>query len=326
MSLPNFVDLRRALIIGSAGQIGTELSIRLAKELSNENVIAADIRPISNPLLIHIQTIELDVLNKEQLRDVIIDNQITEVYHLAATLSAVAEKNPEFSWHLNMQSLLNILDLAKDGLIQKIFWPSSIAVFGPDSPKNNTPQNTLMNPNTVYGISKLAGEKWCNYYFEKHNVDVRSLRFPGLLGYKADPGGGTTDYALWALKNASERKNYNSFLSSDCELPMMHMEDAVEAIMSLMSADSERLTVRTSYNVASLSFTPIQLESQIKFSHPEFKLGYEVDFRQKIAESWPNSLDDSQAKLDWGWNSKFTFADLVKDILMGFKKLAIETN
>lgn len=319
--------MRKALIIGAGGQIGTELSLRLAEEIGQENVIATDIREFSSSELQNIKTIQLDVLDKEALRNIVLSDQVTEVYHLAATLSATAEKHPEFSWHLNMQSLLNVLELAKSGLITKIFWPSSIAVFGPDSPKNDTPQVTLMNPNTVYGISKLAGERWCNYYFEKYGVDVRSLRFPGLLGYKAEPGGGTTDYALWALKNASNDESYTSFIKSDCRLPMMHMEDAVNAIITLMDAPKDNITIRSSYNINSVSFTPLELESQIKTSSPNFEINYELDFRQDIANTWPSSLNDDQARKDWSWNPKYTFDSLVSNIIEGFKKKVLtETN
>ena len=256
--------MRRALVIGAGGQIGTELTTRLAKELGGLNVVASDLNTPKISENIAILSLNLDVLDQVRLRQIVVDHEISEVYHLAATLSATAEKNPGFSWHLNMQSLLNILDLGKEGLIQKVFWPSSVAVFGPGSPKSNTPQNAFMNPNTVYGISKSAGENWCNYYFEKYNVDVRSLRFPGLLGYKSDPGGGTTDYALWALKNAAHDTPYISFLENNSGLPMMHMEDAINGIIKLMNAKSEQVKVRTAYNISSASFTPEELEKEIQ--------------------------------------------------------------
>jgi nucleoside-diphosphate-sugar epimerase len=312
--------VRRALVIGAGGQIGTELTIRLAKELGAGNVVASDLNAPKISENTTILALKLDVLDQVRLKQIVLDYEINEVYHLAATLSATAEKNPGFSWHLNMQSLLNILDLAKEGLIQKVFWPSSVAVFGPGSPKTNTPQHTFMNPNTVYGISKSAGENWCNYYFEKYNVDVRSLRFPGLLGYKSDPGGGTTDYALWALKNAAHNAPYVSFLENNSGLPMMHMEDAIDGIIKLMSAKPEQVKVRTSYNISSTSFTPEELEKEIQKFKPAFKISYQSDFRQAIADSWPDSLDDSEARLDWGWNPKYNFSSMVQNILEGFKK------
>lgn len=312
--------MKKALVIGAGGQIGTELTIRLAEELGSENVIASDLNEIIIPQNPSILSLKLDVLDVIKLKQIIFDYEINEVYHLAATLSATAEKNPGFSWNLNMQSLLNILDLAKEGLIQRVFWPSSVAVFGPDSPKSNTPQNTFMNPNTVYGISKLAGENWCNYYFEKYNVDVRSLRFPGLLGYKSDPGGGTTDYALWAFKNAALYTPYVSFLNKNSTLPMMHMEDAIDGIIKLMDANPENIKVRTSYNIASVSFTPSELEKEIQKFIPAFKISYQPDFRQAIADSWPNSLEDKKARLDWDWNPKYNFSSMVQNILEGFKK------
>jgi len=219
-----------------------------------------------------------------------------------------------------MESLLHILELAKEKLIKKVFWPSSIAVFGPDSPRENTPQNCIMNPTSVYGISKLAGESWCDYYHEKFGVDVRSIRFPGILGYKSEPGGGTTDYAVWALKNAALRTTYESFLAEQTRLPMMHIEDAVESICELMRAPQSALTVRTSYNIASVNFTPGELEREIKKVFPEFKISYKPDFRQAIADSWPASIDDSIAKRDWGWTPQFDFSSLVKDIISGFQE------
>ncbi|MFK7757167.1 MAG: NAD-dependent epimerase/dehydratase family protein [Flavobacteriales bacterium] len=318
--------MKKALIIGAGGQIGTELTLNLIDILGHENVLATDVRPLESELLKDVNCLQLDVLDKEALTSLVVSEQITEIYHLAATLSATAEKNPEFAWHLNMQSLFHVLNLGKEKLVEKIFWPSSIAVFGPDTPQNNTPQNTLTNPTTVYGISKLSGERWCQYYHEKYGVDVRSLRFPGLLGYKAEPGGGTTDYALWALKNAAEKKPYISFISKQTELPMMHMEDAIKGILDLMNAKSNAITVRSSYNISGFSFTPEELEAKIKKHASNFKLEYLPDFRQDIAESWPNSLCDDIARKDWNWNPNYNFDALVVDILGGFKKkLLVET-
>ncbi len=311
---------RKALVIGCAGQIGVELSVKLISELGVENVWLSDIRKPEAKEIENAQFMILDALDKQAIETLVKANEISEIYLLAAALSAVAEKKPLFSWELNVQSLLNVLEIAKEEPVEKVFWPSSIAVFGPDSPSENTPQNCIMNPSTVYGISKLAGERWCEYYYQNFNVDVRSLRFPGILGYKSDPGGGTTDYALWALKNAAENTNYTSFLSPDSELPMMHMDDAVEAIWKIMSVSAEKIKIRSSYNLAAASFSPKELEKEIQKHSPDFELLYAPDFRQNIAASWPSSIDDSAARKDWSWSEKFNFENLIADVIQGFKK------
>jgi nucleoside-diphosphate-sugar epimerase len=259
--------------------------------------------------------LSLDVLNREEVRRIIIENELTTVYLLAALLSATAEKNPDFAWRLNMEGLFTILDLGKEGVVQRIFWPSSIAVFGPSTPKLNTPQHTVMEPSTVYGISKQAGEQWCAYYFNKFGVDVRSLRYPGLISHKSLPGGGTTDYAVDIFYQAKKSSKYTCFLRPDTALPMMFMEDAIEATLQLMEAPAESLSIRTSYNVSACSFTPSELAERIKKEIPDFEVSYSPDFRQAIADSWPASIDDQVARKDWGWNHRFGLDELVNVML-----------
>jgi len=305
----------KTLIIGACGQIGTELVLALREKNGNQSVIASDVRENCPEILANGQYIQLDTLNRDEVRKYIIDQKIEHVYLLAALLSATAEKNPDFAWKLNMEGLFTILDLAKEGHIQRIFWPSSIAVFGHTTPKNNTPQQTIMEPSTVYGISKLAGENWCAYYNAKYGVDVRSIRYPGLISYKSPPGGGTTDYAVDIFYKAKATKEYSCFLKENTELPMMFMDDAIRATLELMAADSDKLSVRTSYNLAGCSFTPEEITLEIKKHIPEFKIIYTPDFRQAIADSWPNSIDDSVAKKDWGWSSQYDLPKLVSIML-----------
>lgn len=307
--------MKKILIIGAGGQIGTELVLELRNRFGNESVIAADLKEICPPKLANGPYIQLDILNQEMVRNYIIENQITEVYLLAALLSATAEKNPDFAWKLNMEGLFTILDLAKEGHIKKIFWPSSIAVFGPTTPVDETPQFTIMEPTTVYGISKQAGERWCEYYFNKFGVDVRSIRYPGLISHTSLPGGGTTDYAVDIFYHAKKTGTYTSFLKEDTALPMMFMEDAIRATIELMEAPGEHVKIRSSYNLAGISFTPSQLAKAIQTEIPEFKITYAPDFRQAIADSWPNSIDDSRAKKDWGWNEKFGLSEMVNVML-----------
>ena len=298
------------LIIGAAGQIGTELTIALRQEYGRENVIAADknIKPGFNG-------IELDVLDTAKLKQVIYDLEVTQVYLLAAMLSATGEQHPGAAWKLNVQSLLSVLEIAKEFRLDKVFWPSSIAVFGPGSPKYNCPQHTRIEPNTVYGISKRAGEYWCQYYFEKFGVDVRSLRYPGLISYRTPPGGGTTDYAIDIFHRALTRQNYTCFLAEDNCLPMMYMPDAIRATLELMNAPKERLTIRTSYNIAGMSFAPCDLAAAIRTHLPEFKIAYEPDYRNTIANSWPASIKDSEARKDWGWQPEFDLQKMTADML-----------
>ena len=310
----NQIRMKKTLVIGACGQIGTELVLGLRKKFGNEAVIAADLKAEPNEALKNGPYVQMNILEKESVRSYIIDNQITEVYLLAALLSATAEKNPDFAWKLNMEGLFTILDLAKDGYLKKIFWPSSIAVFGPTTPVDNTPQYTVMEPTTVYGISKQAGERWCEYYFNKYNVDVRSIRYPGLISYTSLPGGGTTDYAVDIFYHAKKSGKYTSFLSKDSALPMMFMEDAIRATIELMEAPAEKVKIRSSYNLAGISFTPEQLATEIQ-KNQDFEMSYEPDFRQAIADSWPNSIDDSAAQKDWGWKQKFDLESMVKIML-----------
>ncbi|GAB4254230.1 MAG: NAD-dependent epimerase/dehydratase family protein [Vicingaceae bacterium] len=308
----------KTLVVGSSGQIGTELVEALKEIKGEENVIASDIKPPQVEQSGIFET--LNILDKENLLSIIKKHQVTEVYLLAALLSATAEKNPIFAWDLNMNGLFNVLNLAKDGIINKIFWPSSIAVFGPNTPKINTPQFTVTDPTTVYGISKLAGERWCEYYFNKYNVDVRSIRYPGLIGYNSLPGGGTTDYAVDIFYKALKEKSYECFLKEDTTLPMMYMPDAIRATIELMEAESNKITIRSSYNLSSLSFSPLELVNEIKKIIPEFKATYTPDFRQKIAASWPQSIDDSCARKDWGWKEKYNLEKMTMDMIKNLKQ------
>lgn len=306
--------MKKTLVIGACGQIGTELVLALREKFGIEAVVAADLKSEPNEALENGPYVQMNILEKESVRSYIIDNQITDVYLLAALLSATAEKNPDFAWKLNMEGLFTILDLAKEGHLKKIFWPSSIAVFGPTTPVDDTPQYTVMEPSTVYGISKQAGERWCEYYFNKYNVDVRSIRYPGLISYTSLPGGGTTDYAVDIFYHAKKSGKYTSFLSKDSALPMMFMEDAIRATIELMEAPVENVKIRSSYNLAGISFTPEQLSDEIK-KNQAFEMSYEPDFRQAIADSWPNSIDDSAAQKDWGWKQKFDLSSMVKIML-----------
>ena len=305
----------KILVIGASGQIGVELTMALRKIYGNANVIASDLRE-QNPLLEGTGPyVSLDVMNKEMLHVQVIRQGITQIYLLAAILSATGEKNPNLAWNLNMQSLLNVLDIAKEENLHKVYWPSSIAVFGPTSPKQNCPQQTIIEPTTVYGISKYAGEFWCNYYFNRYGVDVRSLRYPGLISYKSLPGGGTTDYAVEIYHAAKDKETYECFLQEDTYLPMMYMPDAIRATIELMEAPKAKINVRTSYNLSGMSFSPKEIAGEIKKTNPEFKIIYKPDSRQAIANSWPQSIDDSVATKDWGWKAQFDLAEMTKDML-----------
>lgn len=305
----------KTIVIGACGQIGTELVLKLREKDGADSVIAADLKDQCPASLNNGPYVKMDVLDREAVRSYIIDNGIKKVYLLAALLSATAEKHPDFAWRLNMEGLFTILDLAKEGHIEKIFWPSSIAVFGPTTPKEKTPQLTIMEPTTVYGISKLAGERWCEYYYNNFGVDVRSIRYPGLISYGSLPGGGTTDYAVDIFYQAKLKGSYDCFLSENTPLPMMFMEDAIRATIELMDAPAEKVKVRSSYNLGGISFTPSTLSAQIKKKMPEFEITYTPDFRQKIADSWPGSIDDSKAREDWGWREEYDLEALVNVML-----------
>lgn len=309
----------KILVIGASGQIGVELTLALRKIYGGANVVASDLREENELLKGSGPYVSLDVMNKEMLHVQIIRQNITQVYLLAAILSATGEKNPPLAWHLNMQSLLNVLDIAKEEKLTKVYWPSSIAVFGPTSPKIDCPQHTIIEPTTVYGISKYAGEFWCNYFHQRYGVDVRSLRYPGLISYKSSPGGGTTDYAVEIFHAAKEKKQYTSFLREDTHLPMMYMPDAIRATIELMEAPAEKIKVRTSYNLSGMSFSPAEIGNEISKHIPEFKLDYKPDYRQQIADSWPKSIDDSKASQDWGWKPEFDLARMTTDMLMNLE-------
>lgn len=306
-------------MIGASGQLGSELTLALAELFGESNVVASDISSPS-PSIKHFAFEQLDVMNTKQLGEIVDRHGITQIYHLAAILSAKGEENPQWAWNLNMTSLLNVLELAKEKQLKKIYWPSSIAVFGPTTPRDMTPQHTVMAPTTVYGISKQAGERWCEYYFQKYGVDVRSLRYPGLIGYKSLPGGGTTDYAVDIYHKALAGTEFSCFLKEDTALPMMYMPDAIKATISLMESPAEQVKIRSSYNVAGFSFTPAELADSIRKFHPDFQISYAPDFRQKIADSWPNTIDDSAARADWGWQPDYTVDQMSADILENLPK------
>ena len=307
--------MKKVLVIGAGGQIGSELVIALRKIYGNTSVVAADIKTECPEILADGPYVQMDILNRDAVRNYVIYKEFDEVYLLAALLSATAEKNPDFAWKLNMEGLFTILDLAKEGHIKKIFWPSSIAVFGPTTPRDLTPQYTVMEPTTVYGISKQAGERWCQYYYNKFGVDVRSIRYPGLISHTSMPGGGTTDYAVDIFYHAKKTASYISFLKEDSALPMMYMEDAIRATIELMEAPIENVMIRSSYNLAGISFTPSDLAAAIKFEIPDFKIEYKPDFRQDIADSWPNSIADGDARNDWGWRPRYDLQEMVKTML-----------
>lgn len=310
----------KILVIGASGQIGVELTLALRKQYGNNNVVASDLRE-ENPLLKGTGPyVSMDVMNKEMLHVQVIRQNITQIYLLAAILSATGEKNPNLAWHLNMQGLLNVLDIAREEKLHKVYWPSSIAVFGPTSPKQLCPQQTVIEPTTVYGISKYAGEFWCNYYFNRYGVDVRSIRYPGLISYKSAPGGGTTDYAVEIYTEALEQKKYNCFLSEDTYLPMMYMPDAIRATLELMNAPADQISVRTSYNVSGMCFSPKEIGASIQAHIPDFTMTYKPDSRQQIADSWPQSIDDSVANKDWGWKPQYDLSLMTKDMLENLRK------
>jgi nucleoside-diphosphate-sugar epimerase len=305
----------RILILGAGGQIGTDLVETLRESYGNSNVIATDLKAPSPAQLEAGPFEQLNALDGEETLRIIKKYGITQVYHLVAMLSATAEKMPMKGWDLNMQSLFNILEMAKDGYLKKVYWPSSIAAFGPTTPKTETPQHTIMDPSTVYGISKLAGELWCKYYFEKFKVDVRGLRYPGLISYKANPGGGTTDYAVDIFHKAVADEDYQCFLGAETTLPMMYMPDAIKATIGIMDAPAKQVKLRTGYNVGAFSFNPQELYQAIQKEKPSFKMTYAVDERDAIAQGWPQSINDNEAKAHWGWQPDYSLDQMVKDML-----------
>ena len=310
----------RVLVIGSSGQIGSDLVTSLRKIYGGTNVIASDIRLPKEEILGTGPFVQLDVMDEKLLFETVKKHNITQVYLLAALLSANAEKNIELGWRLNMRSHSHVLDLAKEKIIKKIFWPSSIAVFGRTTPKKYTPQHTIMEPNTVYGISKLAGERWNEYYYEKFGVDIRSVRYPGLIGWNSKAGGGTTDYAVNIFHDAIKKKKYQSFLSEKTTLPMMYMPDAIDGTIQLMEAPSKKIKIRSSYNMSGVSFSPQELANEIRRHISEFQISYKTDFRQEIADSWPESINDDHAKKDWGWMPKYKLEALCFDMIKNLKK------
>lgn len=313
------------LVIGACGQLGSELTLELRNMYGGSNVVAADISAPKQADLRDSGPFEkVDVLDTNVLAELASKYKFKQIYHLAAVLSATGERNPKFAWKLNMEGLFNVLDLSLEHKVQKVYWPSSIAVFGPNTPRQHTPQHTVMDPNTVYGISKQAGERWCEYYFQKYGLDVRSLRYPGLIGYKALPGGGTTDYAVDIYHKALESGTYECFLSEDTYLPMMYMPDALKATLDLMHAPAEQVKIRDSYNLSAMSFSPKEITESIQKFIPDFSITYKPDYRQQIADSWPQSIDDSTAQQDWGWKPAYDLDAMTEDMLLNLKKMKEE--
>lgn len=310
----------KILIIGACGQIGTELTAKLRSTYGEENVVASDIRKLENDVVKNGIFEVVNALDYNQIEHLIEKYQITDVYLMAALLSATAEKNPAFAWDLNMNSLFHVLNLAKAGKIQKLFWPSSIAVFGPTTPRNNTPQYTIMEPTTVYGISKQAGERWCEYYHNQYGVDVRSIRYPGLISWTTEAGGGTTDYAVDIYHKTITDGTFECFLNENSALPMMYMDDAIKATIQIMQAPSEQIKIRSSYNLAAMSFTPKELAEEIKKHYPDFTITYNPDFRQKIADSWPASINDTAARQDWNWKNDFDLESMTTEMFSNLIK------
>lgn len=307
------------LILGACGQVGTELTEKLQGVHGPVNVIASDIKDNANPIFSQSPFEVLDVLDKSRLNQVFSQHRPTIVYHLAALLSATSEAKPKKAWEINMEGLFNVFDVCLTYDVKRVFWPSSIAVFGPTTPRIDTPQTTILEPNTIYGISKLAGERYCEYYNDRYGLDVRSIRYPGLIGYKSMPGGGTTDYAVDIFHQAKQSKEYTCFLSSETRLPMMHTEDAIRATLEVTYAEQASLSVKSSYNIQGVSFTPEDLSAEIRKHIPDFKVTYEPDHRQKIADSWPASIDDSVARKEWGWKEEYNLERLVKNMLDNIK-------
>ncbi len=312
--------MEKILITGSSGQLGSELTLALSQVYGESNVIATDIHESKNQE-VHLFFEKMDVIDKKHLAEVIAKHRITQIYHLAAILSATGEKHPGLAWRVNIDGLMNVLDIARNLQVKKVYWPSSIAVFGPNTPKENTPQHTVTDPNTVYGISKLTGERLIEYYYYHYDLDVRSLRYPGLIGYKALPGGGTTDYAVDIYHKALKGEDFDCFLEKDTYLPMMYMPDAVRATMELMESDANKIRIRSSYNIGAMSFSPEEIYQSVKNHHPDFGIRYNPDFRQAIADSWPENIDDSDARKDWNWDHEFDLDRMTEDMLMNLKAM-----
>ncbi len=313
------------LVIGSSGQIGTELVMNLREQFGSSHVVASDLKDAAPEVMESGPFETLDVLDRQRLHEIISKYKVTQVYLLAALLSATAEQNPMFAWKLNMESLFHVLELAREGHIKKIYWPSSIAVFGLTTPRDNTPQFTSIEPSTIYGISKQAGERWCEWYYKKYGVDTRSLRYPGLIGWKSAPGGGTTDYAVHIFHEALKNNQYTSFLSENTMLPMMYMPDAIRATLEIMDAPAEQIRIRGGYNLAGMSFSPAEIAAEIRKHRPDFKIDYAPDFRQQIADSWPRSIDDSEARNHWNWKPEFDLDKMTSDMLINLsKKLTVK--
>lgn len=313
------------LVIGSSGQIGTELVMELRARFGNTNVIASDLKASSAEVMESGPFETLDALDKTRLHEIVKKYNVKQVYLLAALLSATAEQNPMFAWKLNMESLFNVLELAREGHISKIYWPSSIAVFGPTTPRENTPQFTVVEPSTVYGISKQAGERWCEWYFRKYGVDTRSLRYPGLIGWKSAPGGGTTDYAVHIFHEALKHNKYECFLSENTRLPMMYMPDAIRATIEIMEAPAEKIRIRGGYNLSGMSFSPKEIAAAVAAHCPGFEISYKPDFRQQIADTWPAVIDDSEARKDWGWLPQYDLNRMVNDMFIHLKEFAVKS-
>lgn len=311
---------KKIIVIGASGQIGSELTMELRKRYGQEQVIACDVKNASDEVMQSGPFEILDVMDEKKVRKIIEHYGIQQAYLLAALLSASAEKQPKMAWDLNMKSLLLLLDMAKEKLIHQLFWPSTIAVFGSTTPRINTPQLTVMEPSTVYGISKQAGERWCEYYFNKFGVDVRSVRYPGLISHKTEAGGGTTDYAVEIFYAAQQHRRYECFLSENTRLPMMFMPDAIKGTIDLMEADPDNVKIRSSYNLSAINFTPKELSLEIAKHIPDFTISYRSDFRQQIADSWPESIDDTEARNDWGWKSEYDLAAMTEIMLREIAK------
>lgn len=312
----------KILLTGALGQVGSVLGTALKKKFGDDQVVLSDIHDKGVNGIFEL----LDITDIARLREVVSKHNIDTVYHLAAILSAKGEEDPLWTWDLNMQGLFNVLELGKEKAVEKIFFPSSIAVFGKQSKLINAPQSSLTDPNTVYGISKVSGEYWCQYYHNKYGVDVRSLRYPGLIGYESLPGGGTTDYAVEIFHYAIKKKDYTCFLKADSCLPMMYMADAMRATIELMEADGENIKIRTSYNIAGFSVTPERLYNEIINYKPDFRVNYQADYRQGIADSWPNNIDDTEAMIHWGWKSNFNLKTMVKDMFVNLEKIYLENS